>query len=169
MIFCLYLFVSFFYFTMFNLFIQHWTLWASSYYCSVIFSHSKFCDSRHLLASFSFLFFFPFSSLNTYLLIPAVIRVRGCSQSAGQFESWEGGRRKGPRRACRSFSCLICCKAAAAGGGEVAGHPASRNRRNFVLTYTAGSALREGNASTALLLGESADYTARIVKPPSRA
>lgn len=49
------------------------------------------------------------------------------------------------------FSCLICCKtaaAAAAAAGEVAAHPASGDRRNFVLTLAAGIALTEGNAST---------------------
>lgn len=61
------------------------------------------------------------------------------------------------------FSCLICCKAAAA--GEVAAHPASGDRRNFVLTLAAGNALKEGNASTEQLLGQSADYTGRTVKP----
>lgn len=61
------------------------------------------------------------------------------------------------------FSCLICCKAAAA--GEVAAHPASGDRRNFVLTLLAGTAFREGNASTEQFLGQSADYTERAVKP----
>lgn len=64
------------------------------------------------------------------------------------------------------FSCLIYCKAAAAAAaGEVAGHPASGDRRNFVLTLAAGNALKEGNASTEQLLGQSADYTRRTVKP----
>lgn len=57
---------------------------------------------------------------------------------------------------------LICCKAAP---GEVAAHPASGDRRNFVLTLAAGNALKEGNVSTEQLLGESADYTGPIVKP----
>lgn len=71
-----------------------------------------------------------------------------------------GGER--PRGACRSFSCLICCKAA----GEVAAHASCQlKQKKLCVSFTQYQQGMHWNKQ----MEESTDNTARVLKPLSRA